>query len=86
MPVKTGAALIQELRTSGNRLPALLITGYAAAGDDVPPDVPRLSKPFKQVDLAAKVDELLRKNHPQTTLRLVEPESMGPTLYSETGR
>jgi signal transduction histidine kinase len=86
MPVKTGAALIQELRTSGNRLPALLITGYAAAGDDVPPDVPRLSKPFKQVDLAAKVDELLRKNQPITTLRPIEPGDIGSTLYSETAR
>jgi CheY-like chemotaxis protein len=60
MPGMTGAALIAELRAAGYRMPVLLITGYTPAGGEVPPDVPRLSKPFRQVDLAAKVDELLR--------------------------
>ncbi len=60
MPGMTGAALIAELRAAGIRMPALLITGYAAAGADLPADVPRLSKPFRQADLATKVDELLR--------------------------
>ena len=61
MPGMTGAALIEEARLAGRRLPALLITGYANAGDDVPADVPRLSKPFRQVDLAARIDELVRR-------------------------
>lgn len=60
MPGMTGAALIDEARRAGRRLPVLLITGYANAGDDVPPDVPRLSKPFRQVDLAARIDELVK--------------------------
>lgn len=60
MPGMTGAALIAELRAAGHAIPVLLITGYTPAGGDVPADVPRLSKPFRQVDLAAKVDELLR--------------------------
>ena len=73
MPGMTGAALINELRSSGARVPALLITGYAAAGDDVPVDVPRLAKPFRQVDLAARVDELLRgAPHAKARLRAVE--------------
>ena len=55
----TGAALIGELRGRGHALPMLLITGYAATGTDVPSDVPRLAKPFRQVDLAAQVDDLL---------------------------
>lgn len=59
MPGMTGAALINELRSTGACLPVLLITGYAAAGNDVPTDVRRLAKPFRQVDLAAQVDELL---------------------------
>ena len=59
MPGMTGAALIAELRGSGYALPTLLITGYAATGMDVPADVPRLAKPFRQVDLATRVDELL---------------------------
>ncbi len=60
MPGMTGGELITELRASGNRIPSLLITGYAAAGLDVPDDVTRLAKPFRQVDLAAQVDALLR--------------------------
>jgi len=60
MPGMTGGQLIQELRAAGHALPALLVTGYAAAGEDVPADVVRLAKPFRQVDLAARVDELLR--------------------------
>lgn len=60
MPGMTGGALISELRGSGNRIPALLITGYAAAGSDVPADVPRLSKPFRQADLASRVNDLLK--------------------------
>jgi signal transduction histidine kinase/CheY-like chemotaxis protein len=60
MPGMTGAALIQEARTSGYTLPALLITGYAATGTDIPADVPWLAKPFRQADLAARVDDLLK--------------------------
>ena len=69
----TGGGLITELRAAGIRIPALLITGYAAAGEDVPPDVPRLGKPFRQVDLAARVNDLLRaRDVPATRLRAVE--------------
>ncbi|MEP9360013.1 ATP-binding protein [Sphingomonas sp. KR3-1] len=59
MPSMTGGQLITELRATGNRIPALLVTGYAAAGSDVPGDVVRLAKPFRQSDLAKQVDELL---------------------------
>ena len=62
MPGMTGAALIGEVRSSGSRIPVLLITGYAATGFDVPADIPRLAKPFRQVDLAVQVDELLRSS------------------------
>ena len=61
MPGMTGSALIGELRASGRRLPVLLVTGYANCGEDVPADVPRLSKPFRQTDLAARLDELLER-------------------------
>lgn len=60
MPGMTGGQLVSELRASGVQIPVLLVTGYAATGEDVPPDVARLSKPFRQVDLAMRVDELLR--------------------------
>ncbi|MEG3082191.1 response regulator [Sphingomonas sp. PB2P12] len=60
MPGMTGGQLITEMRANGIRLPTLLVTGYAAAGDDVPSDVVRLGKPFRQVDLADRVSHLLR--------------------------
>ena len=73
MPGMTGGQLIVELRSIGNRIPALLVTGYAAAGEDVPDDVIRLAKPFRQVDLAARVDELLgRSAGGRPKLRAVE--------------
>ena len=73
MPGMNGAGLINDLRSGGSQLPVLLITGYAAAGEDVPADVPRLSKPFRQVGLAAKVDELLKsRGRRKAHLRAVE--------------
>ena len=60
MPGMTGGALITELRAAGFKFPSLLVTGYAAAGEDVPADVPRLAKPFRQVDLARRLDEVIR--------------------------
>ena len=71
MPGMTGAALIQELRGKGIGLPTLLITGYAATGEDVPADVPRLSKPFRQADLAARIHDLLSMRRGPAALRSV---------------
>ncbi len=73
MPGMTGGQLIQELRGGGHAMPALLVTGYAAAGEDVPADVARLAKPFRQVDLASRVDDLLRPAPPAAaaTLRAI---------------
>ena len=61
MPGMNGGALVKELRASGNMMPALIVTGYAASGEDVPADIPRIAKPFRQADLAARLDELLRR-------------------------
>jgi hypothetical protein len=41
----------------------LLISGYAEI-EDIAADLPRLSKPFRQGDLAARVAELMRKVEP----------------------
>lgn len=61
MPGMTGSALIAELRAAGLRMPVLLVTGYANCGEDVPADVPRLSKPFRQTDLAARLHDMLER-------------------------
>ena len=75
MPGMSGAALVGEMRNGGNRLPALIVTGYANAGEDVPPDVPTLAKPFRQVDLATRLGQLLEgvpKKGEGRRLRIVE--------------
>jgi CheY-like chemotaxis protein len=75
MPGMSGAALVKEMRGSGHQLPSLIITAYANAGLDVPADVPKLAKPFRQADLAAKLVELLERELPSRTrkrLRVVE--------------
>lgn len=71
MPGMNGAQMIQELRQGGFRAPVLLITGYAAKGEDVPPGVPVLAKPFRQSDLARNMNEMLQQVSKGTRLRSV---------------
>ncbi len=66
MPFRSGAEFISDARALRPGLPALIITGYAAAAD-LPPDVPRLAKPFRRTALLNAVADLLR------TLDVVEP-------------
>ena len=70
MPVMTGAQLIHELRRDGRRLPVLLITGYAAKGEDVPTGVPVLAKPFRQSDLARNLNDMLLQAQGGARLRM----------------
>ncbi|MBL0727154.1 PAS domain-containing sensor histidine kinase [Piscinibacter sp. HJYY11] len=46
MPQMTGAQLIEAARLVKPGLPAILATGYADLSTSLPPDVPRLAKPF----------------------------------------
>ena len=76
LPGRDGLAIIQALRCAGNRVPALVLSaldsvddrvqGLRAGGDDY------LVKPFSLVELAARVEALLRRTAelPQTWLRL----------------
>lgn len=57
MPGMTGTELAHELRARRPDLPVLVVSGYADM-DALAPDLPRLSKPFRQADLAAKLAEL----------------------------
>lgn len=75
MPGMSGAALVKEMRGAGYQLPSLIITAYANAGLDVPADVPKLAKPFRQADLAGRLNELLEcgsATKPRQRLRVVE--------------
>ena len=57
MPGMNGTDLIREIRARRPGLPALLVSGYAEA-EGIAPDLPRLTKPFRQVDLAASIAAL----------------------------
>ena len=54
MPGMTGAELVRKVRSRQPKLPVLLVSGYAEA-EDIAPELPRLSKPFRQADLAERV-------------------------------
>ncbi len=51
MPGMTGTDLARELRRSHPAVRTLLVSGYAEA-EGVAPDLPRLTKPFRNADLA----------------------------------
>jgi CheY-like chemotaxis protein len=54
MPGMTGADLFQEVRCRNPALPVLIISGYAEE-DGIASELPRLTKPFRQMELAAKI-------------------------------
>jgi len=57
MPGITGADLAREVQGRRPSLPVLIISGYADA-EGIAPDLPRLTKPFRQDELAAKIAAL----------------------------
>ncbi|MGA6108875.1 PAS domain-containing protein [Pseudomonas solani] len=56
MPYMTGAQLALEVRARHPGLPVLMVSGYAELPTGVRLDLPRLSKPFTQRQLAEAVD------------------------------
>jgi CheY-like chemotaxis protein len=57
MPGLSGTELAHELRHRRPDVPVLVVSGYAEV-ESVAPELPRLIKPFRQTDLAAKLREL----------------------------
>ena len=57
MPGLSGTDLALVLAARRPRLPVLIVSGYADL-DGLPPNIPRLTKPFRQADLAACVSRL----------------------------
>jgi PAS domain S-box-containing protein len=60
MPGMSGTELAHELHTVIPRLPVLVISGYTEVAD-LAPELPRLTKPFRNADLAASLGALLSR-------------------------
>jgi YesN/AraC family two-component response regulator len=58
MPGMTGTQLAREVAARKPDLPLLVVSGYAES-EGIAPDLPRLTKPYRQSDLAAKLAELV---------------------------
>jgi PAS domain S-box-containing protein len=58
MPGMNGAQLAHLVRTRWPDTPVLIVSGYADA-DGIAADMPRLTKPFRQSDLQASLNDLL---------------------------
>ena len=58
MPGMTGAELARWTKQHDPKIAVLIVSGYAEA-EGIAPDLPRLTKPFRQPDLAASVGALL---------------------------
>lgn len=58
MPGMSGAELARLARLAVPSLPVLIVSGYSDV-DGVSPDIPRLTKPFRNVDLASCLAELI---------------------------
>lgn len=58
MPRMRGSRLAELLRVQQPDLPVLIVTGYA--GGDLELGLPQLAKPFRQVELAAAIETLVK--------------------------
>jgi PAS domain S-box-containing protein len=54
MPGMSGAQLARELKTERPGLPVLIVSGYAEA-EGIDPDIARLTKPFRNAELAERI-------------------------------
>jgi CheY-like chemotaxis protein len=66
MPGMTGAELARQIKENWPMLPVILASGYAELPNGEDPGLPRLSKPYLQEDLVAKIAQVVRA-HPQTS-------------------
>ena len=59
MPGMTGVQLAAAIRDMQSALPILMITGFANLTEEQAEGLPRLSKPFHQAELIARLGEIL---------------------------
>ncbi len=57
MPEMTGGELAKTVRSAGLDFPVLLVSGYAEE-NGLPPDLPRLRKPFTEAEIGKAVSSL----------------------------
>jgi CheY-like chemotaxis protein len=62
MPGMTGIELIGKIRAQRPMLPIILATGWAELPDNPVPEFLRLSKPYRQEDLAAAISRVLAES------------------------
>lgn len=63
MPGMNGAELALAVRVRKPGVPILIVSGYAEA-EGIAPDLPRLTKPFRNAELAESLASLARENDP----------------------
>ena len=68
MPGMNGVELIRNARNVAPALLALIISGYSTIAEGPGADLPRLAKPFRQIDLAGRIAEIL-SSQDATTLK-----------------
>lgn len=60
MPQMDGAQLAKLLRDRQPTLPVILATGYAERLEGFATQLPRLTKPFKQIDLVQAIGQTMK--------------------------
>ena len=62
MPGMTGNELAHAVRARRPGTPVLIVSGYAE-GEGIASDLPRLTKPFRQAELADSVASIMASSH-----------------------
>jgi CheY-like chemotaxis protein len=62
MPGMTGVQLAEDLRSRRPDLPVLIVSGYAEA-EGIAPEIARLTKPFRNSELAESLSGLVKGSH-----------------------
>jgi CheY-like chemotaxis protein len=65
MPKMNGVELAEAARQARPHLPILLTTGYGELPSRASDDIPRLSKPYQQNQLARAIAQLLQGSSPE---------------------
>jgi signal transduction histidine kinase/CheY-like chemotaxis protein len=72
MPGMSGAELVREAQRLRPDLPVLLVTGYTNLAQGPGAELPRLTKPFRQAELASRVADLLEASRRNTNILRIQ--------------